>query len=288
MKSLRYPDLICLGAQKAATTWLYDVLRNRDEIFLPPIKEIHYFSQIYNNDARSYGPIHRAAQAESVLNYFQGSGASDPRRPSLVDEVNHLALPDVDDSWYAQIFSNASSDAVCAEICPSYMNMPQAAVQHVLRLNPSVRLLVLIRDPVDRCWSQIRMHISRGIEDRELDSLVSGETSLWPYLFYTDYAGALRRWQRYSSDGQLKLMLHEAIESDPNAALVEIYNFVGLPLPEPDPRLNREVFKGEAIEMPKSLRSLLLRELAPQYAFLETIFPGAVKSWLEGHHALLS
>lgn len=288
MKSLRYPDLICLGAQKAATTWLYDVLSHRDEIFLPPIKEIHYFSQIYNNDARDYGPVHRAAQVESVLKYFQAAKFSDHPRPSLVDEVNHLVSPDVDDSWYAQIFSSASSDAVCVEICPSYMNMPQAAVQHVLRLNPSVRLLVLIRDPLDRCWSQIRMHISRGIEDRELDLFVSGEKSLWPYLFYTDYAGSLRRWQRFCGIGQLKLILHEAIESDPNAALAEIYNFIGLPPPATDPRLNREVFKGEAIEMPKGLRSLLLRELAPQYAFLDKIFPDAVKGWLERHHALLT
>mgnify|MGYP003645700298 FL=1 len=39
-----YPDFVCIGAQKAATTWLYNVLRRVPGVFLPAIKELHYFS----------------------------------------------------------------------------------------------------------------------------------------------------------------------------------------------------------------------------------------------------
>jgi hypothetical protein len=38
-----YPDFLCIGAQKAGTSWLYQNLQEHPGIWLPPIKEIHYF-----------------------------------------------------------------------------------------------------------------------------------------------------------------------------------------------------------------------------------------------------
>lgn len=277
---LRYPDLICLGAQKSATTWLYDVLKGRREIFLPPIKEVHYFSQIYNSDAKNYGPVHRAQQTRDILS---SKNLSDDERSYL----KHLSCSSTNDEWYGKIFAEANFHQTCFEICPSYMNMPQAAVQHVLRLNPSVRLLVIIRDPVERCWSQIRMHVSRGDQDRDFESFVRGDSTLWPYIFYTDYASSLRRWERYTSPGQLKLILHDDVLESPHSSLTEIYDFVGLAAPQSDPSLSRTVFKGEAITMPPRLRQLLLKELHPQYQYLRQHFPGAVSKWLSRHEEAL-
>lgn len=39
----RFPDFIGIGAQKAGTTWLYKNLKQHPNIWLPEIKELHYF-----------------------------------------------------------------------------------------------------------------------------------------------------------------------------------------------------------------------------------------------------
>ena len=37
------PSFLCIGAQKAGTTWLHAQLRSHPKVWLPPIKELHYF-----------------------------------------------------------------------------------------------------------------------------------------------------------------------------------------------------------------------------------------------------
>ena len=169
------------------------------------------------------------------------------------------------------------------------MNRPQAAVQHVLRLNPAVRLLAMVRDPVERSWSQIRMHVKRGQENEDLAALGEQENSLWPYLFYSDYAGSLRRWSAAAAPGQLLLMLHDEVRADPWTAIARIYSFGGLALPAPDffADLTRDVFRGESIDMPPALRARLLKILAPQYDYLRAHFPEAVTRWLAEHRSRL-
>ena len=40
----QYPDFLGIGAQKAATSWLDSILRNHPDVWLPPVKELHYWS----------------------------------------------------------------------------------------------------------------------------------------------------------------------------------------------------------------------------------------------------
>ena len=41
------PTFICIGAQKAGTTWLYENLSRHPDVVMPPMKEIHYFDCAY-------------------------------------------------------------------------------------------------------------------------------------------------------------------------------------------------------------------------------------------------
>src|SRR5438309_7414307 len=40
------PDFLCVGAQKAGTTWLYRELESHPDFWMPPLKELHYFDQL--------------------------------------------------------------------------------------------------------------------------------------------------------------------------------------------------------------------------------------------------
>ena len=288
MSVVRYPDLICLGAQKSATTWLYEVMKIMPRVFLTPIKELHYFSQLYNADARNYGPDHRQKQADGIRRYLTRKATKTEADVARLAQAEHVARADVDDAWYAEIFAHAPPNSACVEICPSYMNIPIAGVQHVLRLNPAVRLLVILRDPVDRCWSHMRMHISQGMLNSDLERLTQERTSLWPFMFYTDYAGSLRKWERFAAPGQLSIMLHDDVAADPAGAVARILDLVALEPLSSSQTLEEEIFKGEAISLPTALRRRLLADLAPQYEYLRSRFPDAVERWLSKHKAALA
>ncbi len=41
-----FPDFLCIGAQRSGTTWLHHNLRQHPEIWMPPLKELHYFDEM--------------------------------------------------------------------------------------------------------------------------------------------------------------------------------------------------------------------------------------------------
>src|SRR5437762_2155968 len=47
------PDFLCIGAQKAGTTWLYQQLESHPDFWMPPFKELHYLNDL--------GRVERAA-----------------------------------------------------------------------------------------------------------------------------------------------------------------------------------------------------------------------------------
>src|SRR5438132_13721254 len=40
------PDFLCVGAQKAGTSWLYRQLERHPDFWMPPVKELHYFDEL--------------------------------------------------------------------------------------------------------------------------------------------------------------------------------------------------------------------------------------------------
>src|SRR5438270_6290785 len=38
------PDFLCIGAQKAGTSWLYRQLTEHPDFWMPPVKGLHYFN----------------------------------------------------------------------------------------------------------------------------------------------------------------------------------------------------------------------------------------------------
>ena len=79
------PDFICIGAQKAGTTWLYSMLSQNPSVFLPPIKEIHFFDYIVHvagapppGSGRCFGKRAKAlSRKPEFRDYFRGAAAAD-------------------------------------------------------------------------------------------------------------------------------------------------------------------------------------------------------------------
>jgi hypothetical protein len=281
----RFPDLICVGAQKAATTWLHQMLRLQPAFYLPAFKELNYFTQIHQPEI-AYSRTHRAAAAETLKRYFVAN--PDHKLASVrIAEADFLGRPEVDDDWYGGVFARAAADQVCVEACPSYLHLPEVGARHLLRLNPSVKLLVFVRDPVDRAWSHIRMNVSRGLSV-SIDALLTRAKSIKQYVDNSEYRNSISLWRSLTSPGQFSVMLYDDVVSEPAAVIARVYELVGVPLPDDLGPVNREVHKGVALDFPRELRAELMEQLEPQYEFLSTEFPEAVSRWLAKHRAALA
>ncbi len=80
------PDFLCVGAQKAGTTWLYQQLDSHPDFWMPPIKELHYFDEL-SKVQRARPPCCRDERDVRFVEYF----------PNL--KVIFLARDPVERAW---------------------------------------------------------------------------------------------------------------------------------------------------------------------------------------------
>src|SRR5690348_11613531 len=119
----RKPDFIIIGVPKAGTTSLADWLSQHPQIFFPRIKEPGFFSYA----GQSYNPLHRSLPSYATL-------------------------------WaeYLKLFENAGPGEKIGEATTNYFHFYQAP--GLMRaLLPDVKLVVVLRNPVDRIYSHYLM-----------------------------------------------------------------------------------------------------------------------------------
>ena len=73
---MNLPDFICIGVQRAGTTWLYECLKEHPEIFVPETKELHFFNDNYEKGMKFYSSFFEEADpvnqviGELTPNYY--------------------------------------------------------------------------------------------------------------------------------------------------------------------------------------------------------------------------
>jgi hypothetical protein len=189
-------DFLILGAEKSGTTWLADMLRRHPQVFIPPEKELFYF-----ND--------RFFESPELPNF----NASQPL------------------SWYLRFFETAAPGQVKGEASPAYL-WDEAAPDRIAAFNPDLKLAAVLRDPVDRAFSQYLYFIQRGLFkgltfeaaiDRREDLLTRGL-----------YARQLNRYRALFPAERIRICFFDDLKSDPRAFLAGFQAYLGVPAHHPD------------------------------------------------------
>lgn len=213
------PEFLCIGAQKAGTSWLYAMLRQHGEVFLPPMKEIHFFDFIYI-------PSHR----KWIRGSFKKSLRKLRRDATWGPYMAQLAeMPRRDDDWYAAVFAHPAAEGrVRGEITPAYSLLPSRGIDRVRAVNPDMKIILIIRDPVDRALSHLRM----AAERRDWDSVNADrieEAGILPaVLARSSYRENIARWEAVFPAGQILYLPYAQIRSAPEAFLRRAEDFLGI------------------------------------------------------------
>ncbi len=209
-----WPDFIIIGSQKCGTSSLYQYLVQHPWILPARKKEVHYFDDV---------------------NYHQGS------------------------NWYRAHFSLAAyetylklrnrHDILTGEASPYYLAYPRAP-ERIARVMETVKLIVMLRNPVDRAFSHYYHQVRKGREGLSFEEAIEAEEerlrgerekilrngnyysyNFWAYSYLTRgiYIEQIEAWMKYFTKEQFLILKSEDFFSNPEKEFNRTLRFLELP-----------------------------------------------------------
>ena len=265
--------LICVGAMRSATSWLYYYLESLPGVAVSPIKELHFFNakfpenSLSDMDAMALQRLrfHTTQKGDSVQ-YLRDT----PAFQGSIDRAQMI----YDDGAYVRHFARiaAPDTTVLADITPAYAAIGQAGfaymkafvAEHGLR----PKALFIMRDPIERLWSQLR-HMQRlnppaGAARRWPEALQSA-----PIMARADYRATVKALDAAFPADDVCHLFYEDLFTEP--ALRRLCGFAGAPYRpgRVDERANANRLQQD---LPPEARQAFRDALAPQYDFCRDRF----------------
>lgn len=159
------PDFICVGLQKAGTSWLYDQLQFHPDFWMPPIKELNFFFSQFRRVRRLGREAMEATEtmAESNAKRIKSGRRPLDQRDVAFFQAFNLAVRQkerkVDD--YARLFL-PKGNQLSGDVTPRFSVLNRKQIGPIAARFPSTKIVLMLRDPVERAWSHWRMKIARG------------------------------------------------------------------------------------------------------------------------------
>lgn len=276
-----------IGATKAGTSWLHAWLSAHPEVHLWTHKELHYFDAIH--EGRVMQQIDAICEKRSALRAKMKAGGDPERvadlaaRVAEIDRYLGLIGPGrVDARAYLDFLCEGRGGAhVVGDITPSYALLPVERLRYMAAVAPVTRFVYLMRDPVDRLWSNLRaMAAARGGDEaavaerahRLFDRWLAGQERAVDAR--SDYAGALRRLFAAVPERARFVAFHEELFSGGVAA--RLCAFLGIAeRPAAGPAVNR----GPDVPLDLGRRAVAADRLARQYDEVKSLIGRLPDRW---------
>ena len=202
------PDFLIIGAQKSATTSLLSYIGRHSRVRLGRKKTAHFFD----------------------LNFQKGAGWYAGHFPRIRP-------------WPISLFPSGSRSErnwLTGESCPSYMFLPEVP-ERVRQLLPDVKLIVILRNPVDRLISQYQHEHRKKRAGEDFEDYIAPSLAFdWPPKGDVEslrqrcavprgfYADQLRHWQTFFPAQQFLVLFFEELVRNSAETLKRVFEFLGL------------------------------------------------------------
>jgi hypothetical protein len=202
------PDFLVAGVPKAGTTALHAALAQHPGLFLSEIKEPKFFLTDGPPPAKGGGPGDALTYREHVW-----------RRED-----------------YEALFDGAPPGVPVGESTPLYL-YDRAAMRRISEMIPAVKLIVIVRDPVERAHSNWTHLWSAGLEPigdfvracaEEDRRIAAGWASFWHYTRMGLYGEQLQYAYTLFPRDQIRVFRYRMLVDEPARTLDEICMFLGV------------------------------------------------------------
>ena len=267
----RKPDLVCIGAQKAGTSWLNEILKQHPGVWAPPFKEQHFFNSKFIEECRRWTPWHvRKSVRQAKERYLDSALLRDDSYLRYLDQL--LEPPILNGQWYKFVYSKAPRDKLCLDITPEYCCLPDEGVKFVAGFLPKAKFVYMIRDPLERVLSQLRMNVSRKKVRLETFSDWAEAAANEVLLSRGDYATYVPRWDKAFGEDRLLYLAYGDIAKAPLAVLGAVESHAGLSPFTLYERLTQRIHSSPNIDVPEEIVATLRGLVSPQVEFLQKRF----------------
>ena len=277
---------LCIGAAKAGTDWLHQQLSRHPECHLRSIKELHYFNAIQSGQLEREFKKHQGFQRALLHRLERESRAPDAMQAQKLsdraDWMDVLESGREDIPAYLKYLTEGARDGqVVADMTPAYALLGQDDLRRMSGISGDVRFLYLLRDPVERLWSHVRMIAVRRDPDgrvtrqrcgRILQRTISGQED--QIARRSDYAGTISRLLSAVPSRQVLIEAFE--EMITGEGLQRLCRFLGIAPMAAD---LAPVHQGQPLEMTRDQRRAAAQWLAPQYDAAERALGHLPRGW---------
>lgn len=230
---MKPPDFLCIGAQKAGTTWLYNNLIGHPQVALPHFKELHYFDEIeagIRRDifSRLFDKHWKNGWWRDTFKYSMYWALKEKDMVKVAWLLKYFFAPR-GMNWYASLFPSKAG-TITGEFTPEYCLLNLKLIEEIRDRFPKMKVIFLLRNPVERDWSNIKMWHKRvnGVKDiKEVDrEFLLRQAARQNEL--SSYAQTIDRWSRYVPNDQFFIGFYDDIVERPEELMQRISAFLGI------------------------------------------------------------
>ena len=242
-----WPNFFIVGASKSGTSSLYEYLKKIPEIYMSARKEPHYFS--YTN---------------------------------IPDD--HILKPIRDKKIYLKLFANTKDEKIIGEASTTYLADPKAA-ELIHKISPNARILISLRDPVERIFSGYLMKIRDGILKTSFHEQIQKELKQKEFSIHDLqlekglYSKHVKRYFDIFDSKQIKIIIFEEWIKNSEDIIKEILKFLGL-------KIILHEFKEEVYNPYEISRGKLLTSIRRNYNLntaAKRILPQSTRTFLKNN-----
>lgn len=193
------PTFIIAGAGKSGSTSMWHYLETHPEVCMARIKEPKFFTQAIGCD--------------------RGGSDGGPSRSGTFDKGFE---------WYSNLFCDTTGKKAFGEATMMYWFSKDSPTL-IHKYIPDVKLIFILRNPVDRMYSQYWQERKAGQPHGLFEKMVSEEHPRSKrYINSSSYKANLGRYLDQFSRDQMLILLTDELEADPIATVQKVYEFIGV------------------------------------------------------------
>lgn len=198
------PNFLIAGAIKSGTTSLYHYLMQHPSVCLSPdVKESRFLV-----------------------------GLTSQKNPEMVKTVNHIT----DFESYQMLFEHCSPEQVVGEVDPWCLYLYDQAIPRIkLFLDPSIKIVICLRNPIDRCYSHYYQVVKQGWKTQSfsntIDAVISDKKATWyeqAFLNAGLYFEQVDAYLKAFPSEQIRIFLFDDLTRDGAITFKELCQFIGV------------------------------------------------------------
>lgn len=218
------PNFFVIGVVKGGTTSLHQYLDQHPDVYMSPVKETNHFSKS-DIDVSKFEKAYAHDVNVDLDKFLAGD----------MQEKIHIAHV-TDDEDYKKLFKNVKNEKAIGEASNSYILYPKVA-QSIHDYNPDAKIIMMLRNPVERAYSQYVMNLRLGktLEQdfiKEVESDDNKTNKGWganhQYLFIGNYYQQVKRYLEIFPREQVLICWYDEYKQNPSAVIKSIYRFLNI------------------------------------------------------------